>query len=244
MATSNSGNQKKLTIPEFRDLTLRGCAAARQAATAVAEGIATGAAAPLDSVRRHEEELDTLDRQMNEGVTAAIAGASETDARELLSCLKYILELERVGDLLLNVANRARVVAPRIAAQDAADLRQMSRLLEQMLADAEAAFRDRDLKRAMSILRDDAEMDRLRNLMFVRHIDNPEQQPRQESFHLVFMTQTLERAGDHAKNMAEEVCHLVTGRSVRHLIRAANKSWEEMVVDWMRRRQSEKHNAG
>ena len=215
----------------MRQLTLRGCEVARMAATAVAEGIATGAAGPLDSVRRHEEELDTLDRQINEGVTAAIAGASEPEARELLSCLKYILELERVGDLLLNFANRARTVAERIEPQDAADLGHMARLLEKMLSDAEIAFRDRDLKRALSILRADAEMDRVRNLMFIRHIDNPEQQPRRESFHLVFMIQTLERAGDHAKNTAEEVCHLVTGRSVRHLIRAVDKPFEEMFVD-------------
>jgi phosphate transport system protein len=219
----------------MRALTLRGCEVARLAAAAVAEGIATGAAGPLDSVRQHEEELDALDRQVNEGVTAAIPGASEADARELLSCLKYILELERVGDLLLNVANRTRTVAARIEAQDASDLEHMARLLEKMLSDAETAFRDRELNRALSVLRSDAEMDRVRNLMLIRHIDNPEQQPRRESFHLVFMTQTLERAGDHVKNLAEEVCHLVTGRSVRHLLRAADKPFEEMFVDWMRR---------
>ena len=173
-------------------------------------------------------------------MTTAIPGASDSDARELLSCLKLILELERVGDLLLSVANRARTVATRIEAQDAADLKHMADILKQMLTDAEIAFRDRDLKRAVSIMRADAEMDRVRNLMFVRHIDNPEQQPRQQSFHLVFMTQTLERAGDHAKNMAEEVCHLVTGRSVRHLIRAADKPFEEMFADWLRRQPGRK----
>ncbi len=235
MAASLPDNQAKATAAPMRALTLRGCEVARMAAAAVAEGIATGAPGKLDSVRQHEEELDALDRQVNEGVTAAIPGASEGDARELLSCLKYILELERVGDLLLNVANRARTVAARIEAQDGSDLEHMARLLEKMLSDAEAAFRDRDLNRALSILRADAEMDRVRNLMFIRHIDNPEQQPRRESFHLVFMTQTLERAGDHVKNLAEEVCHLVTGRSVRHLLRATNKSFEEMFVDWMRR---------
>jgi phosphate transport system protein len=219
----------------MRELALRGCEVARLAAAAVATAISSGAAQPLDSVRQHEEELDALDRQINEGVTAAIPGASDSDARELLSCLKLILELERVGDLLLSVANRARTVATRIEAQDAANLKHMADILEQMLTDAEIAFRDRDLQRAVSIMRADAEMDRVRNLMFVRHIDNPEQQPRQQSFHLVFMTQTLERAGDHAKNLAEEVCHLVTGRSVRHLIRAADKPMEAMFVDWLRR---------
>jgi phosphate uptake regulator len=78
-------------------------------------------------------------------------------------------------------------------------------------------------------------MDRIRNLLFVRHVENPEQQQHQESFHLVFMTQTLERAGDHVKNVAEEICHLVTGRSIRHLIREADKPYEEMFLDWMRK---------
>ena len=225
---------------DMRELTLRGCEVARMAAAAIAAGIETGSPDALEFVRSCEEELDSLDHRINEGVTAAILGASESDVRELLSCLKYILELERVGDLLLNVANRTPAVTGKIGVQDGADLKRMAELLEQMLTDALVAFRDRDLQRAIAILRADAEMDRLRNLMLVRHIDNPEKEPRHQSFHLVFMTQTLERAGDHAKNTAEEVCHLVTGRSVRHLIRAADKSFEEMFVDWMRR-QTVKH---
>jgi len=230
-----SSNQPQPSAAEMRELTLRGCEVARMSAAAIAAGISTGSAEALEFVRGCEEELDSLDRKINEGVTAAIPGASESDARERLSCLKYILELERVGDLLLNVANRAPSVSGKIGAQDGADLKRMADILEQMLADSLVAFRDRDMQRAVAILRADAEMDRLRNLLFVRHIDNPEKEPRHQSFHLVFMTQTLERAGDHVKNTAEEVCHLVTGRSARHLIRANDKPFEEMFLDWMRR---------
>ncbi len=222
----------------LREMTLRGCEAARAAALAVLEGLSSGDSAHFDAVRQYEEELDGLDRQINEGVTAAICGASETEGRELLSCLKLIIELERVGDLLLNLANRAATIVGRIDQQDAADLKSMVELLLRMLTDATAAYSERDLDRALAVLRADAEMDRMRNLVFVRHIDNPENQPRQESFHLVFMAQMLERAGDHSKNIAEEVCHVVTGRSVRHLLRAADKSFEEMFVDWMRRRET------
>ncbi len=227
-------------VISLRDLTLRGCEAARLAASAATQNMSSRDARVLDSISEREEELDTLDRQINELVTQSIAGAKESDARELLSCLKFIIELERVGDLLLNFANRARTVLPRLASEDAATLHTMAALLERMLADTCTAFRDRNIERALAILRSDAEMDRLRNLMFVRHIENPEREERQESFHLVFMTQVLERAGDHTKNMAEEVVHLVTGRSVRHLLRQTDKPFEEMFVDYMRRHSARK----
>jgi len=222
---------------EIRQLTIRGCEVAQLAAAAIVNAIRDGHTAALESVRPYEEELDSLDRQINEGVTTAISRVPEAEGRELLSCLKFIIELERIGDLLLNLSTRLAAVAGRIDRQDSDDLLHMTELLHRMLSDAATGFCDRDLERSLAVLRADAEMDRLRNLMFVRHIDNPENAPRQESFHLVFMTQMLERCGDHCKNMAEEVCHLVTGRSVRHLLRAADKPFEEMFVDWMRRRE-------
>ncbi len=219
----------------LRELTLRGCEAARASAAAAAQSIAGGPAELLDAVREREEELDALDRQINEDITAAISHVPESEARELLSCLKLIIEMERVGDLLLNFANRVRSVGERLDPRDAQDLQHMAALVERMLADASAAYSGRDVERALAVLRTDAELDRLRNLLFVRHIENPERAPRQESFHLVFMSQILERAGDHAKNMAEEVIHLVSGRSVRHLLRASDKPFEQMFLDHLRR---------
>jgi len=53
---------------------------------------------------------------------------------------------------------------------------------------------------------------------------------------VLFMTQSLERAGDHAKNLAEEVCHLVSGRTVRHVLRSYDKPVEQMFIDDLRRK--------
>jgi phosphate transport system protein len=219
------------------ELTLRGCEVARSAAVAVADGI-TGAAPDFFSiVKEREEELDTLDREINEGVTAAITRISSAEeARELLACLKFIIELERIGDLLLGFANRAHTLGDRLHPEDLKDLESMAALLVKMLGEDHEAFRQRDTDMALSVLRADIELDRLRNLLFVRHIENRENAPLQESFHVVFMSQLLERAGDHAKNLAEEVVHLVTGRSVRHLLRAQDKPIENMFVDFMRKR--------
>jgi len=55
-----------------------------------------------------------------------------------------------------------------------------------------------------------------------------------ESIQVIFMAQALERAGDHAKNLAEEVCHLISGESVRHLLLSRNKPYEQMFLEHLR----------
>jgi phosphate transport system protein len=224
---------------QLLELTFRGCKAACAAAASAGKALTDSSSRFLQEVRAREEELDTLDREINEAVTTAITRChSGLEARELLACLKFIIELERVGDLLLGFANRARSLDGRLEDQDVKDLSTMSALLEKMLCDASNAFRRRDAKLAISVLRADMEMDRLRNLTFMRHIENPENAPRQSGFHVVFMSQALERAGDHAKNMAEEVVHLATGHSVRHMLRAQDKPDEVRFVESMRRREN------
>lgn len=220
----------------LEEQTLQACQVARMAAGIVAEGIATGVASLLDGVRQREKELDTLDREIDQGVTSVITKVNEDKARGLLACLKFMIGLERVGDLLLNCSNRAAAVGNRIELQDIRDLTLMASRLEKMLADVHDAFRQRDLNRALSVLRADAEMDRLRNLVFIRHLEHHDNTPRAESFHVLFMTQSLERAGDHAKNLAEEVCHLVSGHTVRHVLRSYDKPVEQMFIDDLRRK--------
>jgi phosphate transport system protein len=222
---------------ELREQTLQACQVARIAAGIVAEGIATGVPSLSDGVREREKELDTLDRLIDQGVTSIITKVDEQHARELLACLKFIIDLERIGDLLLNCSNRAAAVGSRIELQDIRDLTVMASRLEKMLGDVHDAFRERDLNRALTVLRSDAELDRLRNLIFMRHIENHDGAPRQESFHVLFMTQSLERAGDHAKNLAEEVCHLVSRHSVRHVLRTYDKPMEQMFIEDLKRRQ-------
>jgi len=216
--------------------TVEACHMAKDAAAAAAEGIATGSAALLNSLRQRERELDTLDLEIDNGVTSAITEVSPAEARELLACMKFMIGLERIGDLLLSFANSALSVSGRIDSEDIRDLTQMATVLEKMLTDCAAAFSARDVTKAVEVLRADAEMDRLRNLIFLRHIENPENVARQASLQVIFMTQSLERAGDHAKNLAEEVCHFVSGRPVRHVLIAYDKPVEKMFIDYLRRR--------
>ncbi len=216
--------------------TVEACGLAKEAAATAAEGIATGSASLLSSIRDREKELDAIDMEIDAGVTTAITQVSEAEARELLACMKIMIGLERIGDLLLSFASSAQAANLRIDPQDTRDLTHMATVLEKMLLDVGEAFSSRDVKRAIEVLRADAEMDRLRNLIFLRHIENPENLQRQASLQVIFMTQSLERAGDHAKNLAEEVCHFVSGHTVRHVLIAYDKPIEQMFLDWLRQR--------
>src|SRR5437868_13525070 len=105
MSTANSSPSPEILYDQLLQATLRGCDIGRRAAEEVAKGVGGASSQLVETVRKHEEQLDTLDREINEGVTTAITNAPEQRARQLLACLKFIIELERIGDLLLNVSN-------------------------------------------------------------------------------------------------------------------------------------------
>ena len=216
--------------------TIEACRLAKEAAGAAAEGVATGSVPLLNSLRQREKDLDNLDREIDAGVTATITQVTEPEARELLACMKFMIGLERIGDLLLSFASSALAVNAGLDPEDTRDLTHMATVLEKMLTDVGDAFSTRDVRKAVNVLRSDAEMDRLRNLIFMRHRENPENVHRQASLQVIFMTQSLERAGDHAKNLAEEVCHFVSGHTVRHVMMTYDKPIEQLFLDWLRQR--------
>jgi len=219
------------------ELTMDAFRVAHRAAVAAAEGIATSSQALFEEVRDHERELDSLDRDIDDLVTTTVTRVAEDEARALLACMKFGIPLERIGDLLLSFVNRAEAIAAHMDRDDIRDFMVMTSQLEKMLADIEVAFRDRSLDKAVVVLRADAEIDRLRNVITFRHLEPAEGMRRFDSFHVLFMAQEIERAGDHVKNMAEEVCHLVSGRTVRHVLRSYDRPVEQLFLDHIRSKQ-------
>ena len=132
--------------------TIEACQVAKDAAATAAEGIATGSSSLLNSLREKEKQLDTLDREIDDGVTLAITQVTEPQARELLACMKFMIGLERIGDLLLSFASSAQAAGGRVDPQDTRDLTHMATVLEKMLADVGLAFSTRDVKKAVEVL--------------------------------------------------------------------------------------------
>jgi phosphate transport system protein len=221
-------------IGHIVELTSQAFVLAKAAANAAADGMATGSAEAIQVLRSSELKLDGIDHDVDELVTSLITRVSEQEARELLACMKLVIALERVGDLLLSFGNRVESVGPRIDMEDKKVLTAMASQLEIMLGHAQVAFAERSLDRAVAVLRDDAELDRLRNLTVLHHVESPHEERRPVSFHVLFMAQGLERAGDHVKNIAEEVCHLVSGRTVRHVLRSYDRPDEQRFIDHLK----------
>ncbi len=142
--------------------TVEACELAREAAAIAAEGIATGSMSRLNAIRQCEKDLDAIDVEVDTGVTSAIAGAPEAEARQLLACMKVMIGVERIGDLLLSFATSAQAASGHLDSQDCRDLTQMATVLEKMLADVGQSFSQKDVNKAIQVLRADAEMDRLR----------------------------------------------------------------------------------
>lgn len=214
-------------------LTLLACEVARASASSLSHALASGSTQSHKNIAEAELRLDQFDREVDERATEAL---SETprNARELLACMKFIVDLERIGDLLASVSSCSAGLQRRIATQDMSDLIRMVTVLEHMLSDAQSALANSNLDLVLSTLRADAELDRLRNLILMRHLEGAPETAPHDSIHVVFMAQALERCGDHAKNLAETVCYLVTGKSVRHAARRDGRSVEQMYLDFLR----------
>ena len=181
----------------------------------VAEGLANSSSLAFVTVKECEAELDEIDRYVDERIAGELTSATPKRVKELLACLKFVLDLERIGDLVLTIVGRARAYGAQLSVQDRADLHDMCRTLERMLTLVHEANATRNIQPALAAHKLDGEMDTLRTRIYSRQISRKTPDIAL-SLEIFLMAQALERAGDHAKNLAEEVCHLVEGRTMRH----------------------------
>lgn len=195
------------------DLALRACLVASDAAYNTKDFLANGSRMALLAVRDCEKELDRIESEIDQQLPSALSEVSEAEARELLACLRFSTDLERIGDLLWGVGQRAHVLPGKLPKADLEPLLEMTEVLEKMLQQIRDAFSRRDVELAGEVLRADHQIDQIHGALFRRHLQASELQ---HSAELLLMAQALERAGDHATNLAEELFRLIEGRSMRH----------------------------
>lgn len=205
------------TQSELMRMALKACLIARDATFNVQDLLTNSSRMAFLAIRDCEKELDQIERQIDEQLPGAITRVNERRARQLLACLKCITDLERIGDLVMGVAQRVQTRSGQLPGGDVRHLVQMSAILHDMLQDIHRGFVTLDVENARKVLRMDAELDRICHAMFQRYLADNTREKNSLGFDVLLMAQALERSGDHAKNLAEELYSLIEGHTLRHL---------------------------
>jgi phosphate transport system protein len=167
-------------------------------------------------VRQGDATIDALEDQINSECARLIAlrGPTAGDLRTVLTVMKIAAALERAGDYAKNLAKRAVVLAQMPQVPGAAgSIRRLAKAVVQMLADALDAYIRRDVKLAEDVRMRDLDIDQMYNSIFREFLTHMMEDPRNigPCMHLHFIAKNIERVGDHATSVAEQVIYLVTG---------------------------------
>jgi phosphate transport system protein len=140
------------------------------------------------------------------------------DLRSIVAAVKINSDLERVGDLAVNIAEAALRYIAHPPVKVLVDIPRMAALAQAMLHDALDAFVSHDLAAAQSVLDRDDTLDALKNQLFRELLTYMLGEPRsiEPALDLILISRHLERVGDHATNIAEDVIFIVAARDVRH----------------------------
>jgi phosphate transport system protein len=167
-----------------------------------------------------EQRINLLDIEIDEMATRLLARNQPVarDLRFLTATIKINSDLERMGDLAINLAQRSLSLLSSAQVKPLIDIPHMSRTVESMVRKSLDAFVGRDEELAKTVLQTDDEVDDLKNSIYQELLQLIEdgKTAAGPAFDLIFIAHNLERIADHATNIAEDVLFLIKGVDVRH----------------------------
>jgi len=168
-------------------------------------------------VRADDKVIDALEEQVHTECARLIAlrGPTASDLRTVLTVMRIAANLERCGDYAKNLAKRSVVLNGMMPIDGATgSIRRMSRAVVMQLKDALDAYIARDTRMAADVRQRDREIDQMYNGLFREFLTHMLEDTRTITpcMHLHFIAKNIERVGDHATGIAEQVIYLVEGR--------------------------------
>jgi phosphate transport system protein len=173
-----------------------------------------------ESVLEEENGINEMQIEIDERVTRLLAQQQlvAIDLRFILAVSRINNDLERIGDQAVNIAQSALRILRHPQVKPYVDLPRMSEIAEGMVRDSLNALVRGDIDLARSVLARDDQVDLLRDQMFRELLTYMMENSAVvfPAFELILVAKNLERIGDHATNIAEDVIYIVAGRDVRH----------------------------
>ncbi len=166
------------------------------------------------AVNRMDVEIDELCLRL-----LALHQPTARDLRLITTALKITTDLERIGDMAVNMCERALELNLEAQLKPFIDIPRMAEVAQTMLRQCLDAFVREDVELALKVCRDDDIIDQLNGQLFRELLSYMIEDPQtiSRALRLLFIGKYLERIGDHATNIAEMVVFMVKGKSIRHL---------------------------
>lgn len=194
--------------------------AAEERVRAAVEGLTLRDPALIERVRRGDQPINDLHIEIDNTCFKLLAlhQPMAADLRAIVAAVKINTDLERVGDLAVNIAEAASRYITHPPVKKLIDIPQMGEIAQGMLRDALDAFVRRDIPLAQRVLNEDDRLDGLKSQIFRELLTYMLQDPStvEPALDLILISRHLERIGDHATNVAEDVIFMVSARDVRH----------------------------
>jgi phosphate transport system protein len=173
-----------------------------------------------EKVSATDYEVDELEMEIDERVMELLAlqQPMATDLRQIVTTNKIANDLERMADHAFNISKAARRLAETPPLPEIRELAEMTDIVRGMVADALVAHVSRSAGKARLVCITDDRVDDLRRSMFRILVTHMLEDPKRISgaLELLLVSQNLERIGDLATNIAEDVVFLVEGKTIKH----------------------------
>jgi phosphate transport system protein len=175
-------------------------------------------AALADAVIARDDQLDQLERQIEEKAILTIAKRQPMalDLREIIVAIRVAGDIERIGDLAKNTAKRTHAITEALPRRLSPGLTRMGQMAQAQLKNILDAYSHGDDVKALAVWRADEDLDALYNSIFRELLTYMMEDPRNIGLctHLLFGAKNLERIGDHTTNIAENTYYLVHGKTI------------------------------
>lgn len=173
----------------------------------------------------NDEVIDTLQRKMDFEICNYIGRFQPLaeDLRYVLTIMKLATDLERIGDLAVNIAEVALKYENQTLVKPLIHIKKMTAVVENMLEEIIKAYYNRDIETAKTVWNEDSKVDEyylyIKREVRDKLINMTDPNAIAQLLDLMLVARFLERAGDHATNIAEEIYYIAKGGSLKEEMR-------------------------
>ena len=216
----------ELSLVELKEQLLGMAGNVERAIELATEALLEWNASKIGPVFEFEKKINAAHLTVDDGCVKLLAlhQPLAADLRLIIASLKISTDLERMGDQAVNIAHNAERYLKAPPVKPLVDIPKMSHEVRVMVRDSIDAFVKRSDAAAREILVRDDKVDALKNKVFRDVLDHLKQSPQdiEQGLNLILIARNLERIGDHATNIAEDVIFAITGEDIRHSPRTRN----------------------